>query len=157
MTPSAVNPLDRLDQQRAAMIEDEADEEIEQEETTAEEYTASSYIAEQRILLPSGKYIRLRPISLMTLVRRGEIPNTLIAAARKLISGDKKGLSTTSEQETELIDFVVMKMIASFTVTDAPQSACSSGEVSIESILECDKLAIFQYAWSGQAALRSFR
>ncbi len=157
MSQATVNPLDRLDQQREVF--DETDnEELEQEETTVEEYTAASYVTEQKILLPSGKYIRLHAVSVTSLFRRGEIPNELLPSARKLLGVNNGKASTLSNDEfLELADFLTCKLVASFPVVDKRPSECAKGEVSVDQILECDKTAIIQYSQQGQAALKAFR
>lgn len=155
MTSPIVNPLDRIDQQREQI---DAEEEDEQHETTAEEYTAASYVSDQKILLPSGKYIRLHAVSVTSLFRHGEIPNELLPAARKLLGvSASKATPLSNDEFLDLADFLTCKMVASFPVVNKRPNECAAGEVSVDQILECDKTAIIQFSQQGQAALKSFR
>lgn len=130
------------------------------EEVDAPEYTLESYSGSHRILLPSGKYIRLRPLSVLSMVRRGELPNALIPQARRALGLDtapKKAAVNETDDTLELTDYIVCQMVSSFAVVDKRPGECQSEEMSIDFMLDADKVAIFAYAMRGQEALSSFR
>lgn len=153
--------------------EDEPDYQEEDEysqRSDPEEYTAESYLQCHMVPLPSGKSIRLRPYSLISALHRGELPNTLVAPARKLLYGDEAPKPRDHRRPQQphqddedmksgaaMTDWLCCQMIASFACVDKPQGDCMRGEVSVWNILECDKIAITQFAMQGQAALNSFR
>ncbi len=162
MAPSHTDPIAHLEDQRDLVDEREDDPNMEtwQDGEEVEEYTIQSYVAHQVILLPSGKHIRVRPVSVTSLFRRGEIPNNLIPAAKKILGFTKEGKANQSQADADyldLIDFLTCKMIASFRVVDKRHEECGPDEVSVDNILECDKLAILQFSQQGQAALNAFR
>jgi hypothetical protein len=147
------------------------DDEADLARSAPEEYTAETYLQCHMVPLPSGKSIRLRPYSLISALHRGELPNTLVAPARKLLYGDEAPKTRDHRRPQQprqdddedmksgaaMTDWLCCQMIASFACVDKPQGECVRGEVSVWNILECDKIAITQFAMQGQQALNSFR
>ena len=134
------------------------------EEPHIEEYTADSYLQHQMILLPSGKYIRLRPYSLFSAMERGELPNILMNVASEHLYGKGKVPERRAQQKRDddaemgkLMDWLCCKMIASFRCTETPPEECGPGEVSVYSMYDTDKVAILQFALQGQRTLSTFR
>lgn len=155
--------------------EERASEPAEEEESPSDEYTAESYLAGHLIPLPSGKSILVRPISLVTMLKHGAIPNALVPAARKLLYGNTTGAPTpqnrgerraqpgqsksdlNADDGAELMDWMVCQLVASFKVVQKPQSRCGPGELSVGSMFESDKNALVSFAMKGQKALTAFR
>lgn len=54
-----------------------------------EEYTADDYLADELVPMPSGKGLRLRRLSLISLVRTEQVPPNLLATARALLQMDE--------------------------------------------------------------------
>lgn len=137
--------------------------------TPVEEYTADSYLAGNLCPMPSGKWMRLRPVSLLGMLDAGLIPNNLISAAKKMLygTGSKpvQGRPGQAPQMSEaertttiqLMRHLAIAIIASFPVSSAPQHECEPGIVSVYSIWDSDLSAIVSYATEGQTALAKFR
>lgn len=99
---------DESDDEDGPDDEDEDDFDVDNDEGDEdegpEEYTADTYLAGHVIPLPSGKSIRVRPMSFITMIERDEaeiaaarrdgreaktvIPNHLLAVARRMVFGD---------------------------------------------------------------------
>ncbi len=135
-----------------------------------EEYTAASYMAGQRIPLPSGKYIRVKPVSLISMIDQDKLPPHLLAAARKQVYGKDdriakmhaNDLTRRGQREGtdgELIEWFCCKVVTSFKCVLKPQAQCNThaNEVSVYHMWESDKIAIMEYAMKGQSALKPFR
>jgi hypothetical protein len=142
-------------------------------------YTAESYTRGIVVDMPSGGAFLLRPVSLLTLMRLGQLPNNLQGAAERMIYGndqaktqagnrmERRGATRRSQgpsnksqdakDTTALVDFLVQSLVANVKIVNKPQSRCRKGELSIAKVWESDKMAIVEFAMSGQKELSSFR
>ncbi len=55
-----------------------------------EEYTAEDYLTDELIPMPSGKGLRVAKLSLISLVRSGQVPPNLLHAARSILKLDDR-------------------------------------------------------------------
>ncbi len=127
-----------------------------------EEYTADDYLAGQLLPLPSGKAVRIQPVSLLSMIQAKQVPNELLPAARKMVGLDEPIKSNAAkarmtDDTIQVMNFLVCELVTSFKVVDKPQSQCGVGEVSVTRMYEADKNAIVSFAMRGQRALRPFR
>lgn len=138
------------------------------DEDGLEEYTAKSYLQGHVIPLPSGKAVRVTPVSLLSMIDNGTMPPHLLAAARKQMYGKDDKLARAHEAilrqnkqrigtNNDLLNFLCCQMIASFKCVDKAQVKCRNNEVSVHQLFEADKLAILSFAMQGQQALKNFR
>ncbi len=61
---------------------------------TIEEYTAEAYLTDELIPMPSGKGLRVAKLSLISLVRSGQVPPNLLHAARSILKLDDRADAT---------------------------------------------------------------
>jgi hypothetical protein len=166
-----------------SQYEDEDDDDGESEdfavlEEDVEEYTAESYAQGVLVPMPSGKALRLRPYSLLSMLRQGRLPNHLQAAAERMLlegdtasarpanredarrQGQRSAARAVSQQtqnahdSSELVDFLVCELVSSFRVV---RREPRRGEVHVSQIFDADKQLIVTFAMQGQKALADFR
>lgn len=117
------------------------------------------------IQLPSGKVVRLRPVSMSTMLLDGSIPDLLSPLAAKTIWIGDKSLEAEDELSFEKIKDVAPEMLKLHNiitkeglvyprVVDDPQE---DDEISLKDIDDGDKAAVFAYVTQGVYALEFFR
>lgn len=99
----------------------------------------------EQAILPSGLEVTLRKVGLLELAKRGEIPQTLQPLAEEAMQG-KRNLTLAELGEVDRMLNVVV-------------GACLLAPVGLEAeeLDFADKMAVFQWANSGSAALTFFR
>jgi len=126
--------------------------------------TAASYRKGVEIPISNGEWVRLRPISLLVMVRTGKLPNSLIGAARRMLSNQGRQQKAdapqdpkTSAESLELQDYLVTRLVTSMKVVMSDPDDCDEDEVSVAEMFESDKNRIVAFAMQGQKALAEFR
>jgi len=126
--------------------------------------TAASYRKGVEIPLANGEWVRLRPRSLMTMVRTGKLPNSLIGAARRMLTNQGRATNPNAPQDPqvareslELQDYLITQLVSSMKFVMSDPDDCDDDEVSVAEMFEGDKNLIVAFAMQGQKALADFR
>jgi len=126
--------------------------------------TAASYRKGVEIPISNGEWVRLRPRSLMTMVRTGKLPNSLIGAARRMLSNQGRQQKADAPQDPqvareslELQDYLITQLVSSMKFVMSDPDDCDDDEVSVADMFEGDKNLIVAFAMQGQKALADFR
>lgn len=109
--------------------------------------------------LPSGNVARLRPVSLMYLIRSGEIPDILTPVAASMVwdQVEVDKLSETVEMAKATAELAELICLASFVdpvIVDDPQE---DNEVSLAHIDDMDKSWVMSTMIQPTEVLRGFR
>ena len=126
--------------------------------TSASEWRKAREVGEV-VQLMSGKWIRLRPVSLDRLIMSGKLPDLLtpVAARTLWIETDLETIGEQAElarSYTELVNTIVPLAVMEPKIVENPQE---DDEISLDDIEFRDKVAIFQLATQGAEMLKSFR
>ena len=126
--------------------------------------TAASYRKGVEIPLSNDEWVRLRPVSLMTMVRKGTLPNSLIGAAHRMLSNQGRQQKADAPQDPQvareslaLQDYLITRLVTSMKVVMSDPDQCADDEVSVDEMFEGDKNRIVAFAMQGQKALADFR
>lgn len=118
----------------------------------------------QVIELPSGKRMRVkRTMSLMVLLKSGQIPNPLAGLVQDMISKGDKGIDMKNvdldalKQLLALADETVLKAAVEPRVQDLPPDETDDDAISLEDIEPEDRMYIFTFAQGVAADLATFR
>lgn len=111
--------------------------------------------AGERMVLPSGLVVTLRPVSLLALATQGKIPQTLVGAVQQVM--ERKAGSSMAVQDypqfAKVLDLIVKACVSAPPLADFGDAVCLGlDELAIE-----DKLAIFSWANAPAEGLRPFR
>jgi hypothetical protein len=122
--------------------------------TPLTEYRVGTWLAK----LPSGRVVRIKPLSLLDSVVMGHIPNTLLPAVQKLLNGDSAPLAA---METDLVANVEMIYWAVEAVMIFPRVWDGKGKQPAESITHAalsmeDHIALAGWAFSKVGAESPF-
>lgn len=106
--------------------------------------------------LPSGKVARLRPISLLSLMKRGRIPDPLSAVISEMIGGKtKKGIDLETFQGfAELLELVCREAFVEPKIVDEPGA---DDEIGAMDVGFDDQLFVFNHAQGEIQLMRPFR
>lgn len=120
------------------------------------------------VALPSGKRVQVRPVSMLSMIGNGLLPNTLLAAAKRSVGigssgnagADAAQVAADAGDETaiagvQLIDHMVCQMCVHPQFVAKPRADCAPGERSVFEVSDADKNFLFSLAMTGQQALKS--
>lgn len=105
--------------------------------------------------LDSGRMVRLRPVSLAALIRRGDIPNLLIPVVADMLwrksrtddrTAEQMAADDSAEEEKWFFDLsgvIIRDCLVAPRVVDNPQA---DDEISLDDISFSDQLAIYRFA-----------
>lgn len=125
--------------------------------TPLDEWRVQTWLAK----LPSGRVVRLRKLNFLDMVQRGDIPNSLIPAVRRMLELDKDEDTKPAEQ-TPLADLQEKLGLAAWAARGAlvhprlwdGQDKCPQGAVPIETMTQEDLLAVAAWAMGDWAPLQ---
>lgn len=111
------------------------------------------------ITLSSGFVVRLRPVSMEGMLRRGEIPDLLTPMAAKTVFVEVDGHDLTQtmksvESTFNLLDFICGLAFLEPRIVDEPTA---DDEISVEYLHTNDKLEVFQLVTAPGWVMRTFR
>lgn len=115
------------------------------------------------VMLPSGRVVRMQPVSLEKLIIYGEIPDTLVPlAAGSLWVGvnpeenkdDPEAVRKLLKDADELFGLICRASFMEPVITDEPQA---DNEIHIDDLEFRDKVQGFEYAQLPSVSLRNFR
>lgn len=94
------------------------------------------------VKLPSDKVVRLRPLSLLGLIKRGRIPDPLAALINEMIGGEKKVAAdlNTFQSFGDLLDLVCVIAFVEPKIVENPEA---DDEISVEDVHFDDQLFVF--------------
>lgn len=107
--------------------------------------------------LPSGNKVKVRRPSLLTLIRTGQLPSTLVAAVWKVF-GQAEGPASMMQSGDDvqmmigMMDATIKSILVSPSVTDEPSDVAvdeqgyTTGHVNINDIPDMDKTTMFGFA-----------
>ena len=106
--------------------------------------------------LPSGNVVRLKSISLLDFIERGDIPDPLSAAVAEMLSGKSKDIADFDnfKQFAGLAAFVCLKAFVSPRIIDDPQA---DDEITILDIDFADQRHVFNVVQKEIVMLAPFR
>lgn len=131
-----------------------------QQPTAALEWRKAREVGEL-VPLPSGKMARLRPVDLLKMIRKGDIPNLLSPIAAKAVwseqDTDEIGNSLGMSMEYyDLVCLVLPTIFVSPEIVDSPEDL-GDDKILLDDVDPTDRLAAFNLAISGVSAMRQFR
>jgi len=114
--------------------------------TPANEWRAKTWLVQ----LPSGRVCRVRTVSLVQAIARGDVPNALIPMVTEMMDGKRSMAELDPEELAGLMDVMVWlaKRVTLYPqiVDDDPQA---DDEVSIDAVSDADLMALGQFAING--------
>jgi len=108
------------------------------------------------VTLPSGKTARLRTLSLLRLLERGTIPDSLSGIIQEMMGGEKKVANTleTFQSLSELMALVCQLSFVYPKIVDDPQA---DDEINIEDVAYDDQFHVFNWSQKEIALMTPFR
>ncbi len=105
--------------------------------------------------LPNGCVVRLRTINLLEAVRRGQVPNSLLPLARKVVAGGGLNMDKISDAEMtamlDLMAWVTTQCVVYPTLWDG-EGEPPADSVPLDWLTQDDQTAITNWALQGVTA-----
>ena len=108
------------------------------------------------VTLPSGKTARLRTMSLLRLLEKGTIPDSLSGIIQEMMGGEKK-VANNLETFQGLSELLAVVCQLSFVYPKIVDDPTEDDEISIEDVAYDDKFFVFNWSQKEISLMTPFR